>query len=133
MGTRYVIAIDPGVTIGLALLSQHDGSIIETAAIDTKGEWRISLRSWLVSYDDEAEVVCEAGPSFGRHNDDILRRVEELVLNYANEVRWLTPSRWKGHPKAKLTRAETTGRTKHEHDAAGMGRVWIHLHKGEDR
>lgn len=121
---RYVLAIDPGVTIGIAMIDGR--TIIETAAIDTRSEdWETSLRAWLMSYGDDAEIVCEAGPSMGRHHDDILRRIETFVIRYANQIHWLTPSRWKGHPASRLTRSERKQlKTPHERDAVGMARVW---------
>lgn len=122
----YVLAIDPGVTIGLSLLKRGDGSIIETGTIDTSSaNWRNELIAWLVAYDDEVAIVAEAGPSFGRHNRAVLEAIEQLIVQHGQSVHWLTPSRWKGHPAARMSRDERRSRSQHERDATGMGRVWI--------
>lgn len=124
----YVLSIDPGVKIGVALVSVHKGRIIDHGVIDTsegEAEWSTLLHAWFLSYADDAEVIAEKGPSFGRHNRAILEAIEAKILGWRDDVEWILPASWKKHPSSHVTQAERQRMTQHEADAAGMARYHI--------
>lgn len=128
------IAIDPGLTIGVAILDP-DGGIVDSFTIDANDSKRCRLVLRALCADgvcDRASFVVEKGPQFGRHNDALLTNIEDILTASIPGafLTWLAPGNWKHHPAARLTADEREGRTVHERDAIGMGRVHQTRNKG---
>lgn len=118
----YLLAIDPGVETGVALLTE-DGLIIWT--VTAEGPDYPELTSALKTYAD-AETVMEDAPDT-RHHQDTFKRVKSLVEADGRAVAFVRPSQWKSHPAARVTEEFET---KHEGEAVGIGR-W-HLSQRRD-
>ena len=128
------IAIDPGLTVGVAILDP-DGGIIDTFTIDANDSKRCRLVLRALCREgtlDRASFVVEKGPQFGRHNDALLSSIEDIIIASVPGafLTWIAPGNWKHHPAATLTADERKGRTVHERDAIGMGRVHQTRNKG---
>lgn len=65
-------------------------------------------------------VVCERGP-VNRLQADTCADVEAIVNEEADQVLWVRPSEWKGHPSTRDTPKDLPI---HERDAAGIG-LWF--------
>jgi len=122
-GTR-VLAIDPGVKTGIALLV--DGRVAATSIACAPWD---GLRN-AIRLMDATDVVCESGPVFSRHHRAVLEEVERVVREEAEDVQWVQPAQWKNTP---ASRGENpTGISVHEKDACAIARWYYHA-KGATR
>ncbi len=121
-GEHRILAIDPGVTTGIAFAL--NGKVVWTdTAIDPWDDLRNTLH---IHTARGATVVCERGPTFERHHRDVLEQVERIVLEEAENVHWVVPGQWKGTPPS---RGAAIKGTQHEKDAAGLAR-WFYNTQG---
>lgn len=111
-----ILAIDPGVTTGVALVSPL-GDVVRSETLQTS-DLHI-LRAMLREHPDAA-VLIEQGPQFERHNRPSIELVERVVEEDGREdVAWISPSQWKNSP----TNKRAVGvRSKHVKDAVRMAR-----------
>lgn len=116
-----VISWDPGLTTGVAVIDRT-GMVLFTAAyemVDNKTIVALKRRY------PGANACIEDSPDHNRMHRGITDRVErELRRHYPHAV-WIKPATWKGHPASHVDLPK--GTTKHEKDAAGMGRVAIKI------
>ena len=110
----YLLAIDPGVETGVALLGE-DGSIIWT--VTAEGPDYPELTSALGHYPD-ARLAMEDSPDT-RHHQETFVRVKTLVEADGRPVAYVRPSQWKNHPAARVPEDLES---KHEREAVGIGR-----------
>lgn len=80
------------------------------------------VRDTLAHLSPGDEVVCEQGPSI-RRQADTCEPVESLVRELAETVHWVRPTSWKPSPLSTVPAG--TLRTRHERDAARMGRWFL--------
>lgn len=112
----YVLAVDPGVSTGVVLLTESSIAW----AVTCTSPWD-ELKSALVTY-ASIPVVCERAPTVHRHEADTYDRVTGMVDGHP-DVTYLTPSQWKGHPSSRLAAEDLSSlKTKHEKEAASLGR-----------
>jgi hypothetical protein len=115
---QRIIAFDPGVTTGVAVLDSK-GNIINTMAVNERlvvGNAKRLRRKY-----HDVKVVIEQGPLW-RSDSQLTRTVEGELRNIFPDAVLIPPNRWKGHPAAKCTeRMNTT----HERDAVRLGRWFL--------
>lgn len=117
----YVLAIDPGVSTGIVLLSAHSVAWAVTCQAPYA-----ELRGALRGYPD-APRVCEKAPTVHRHEAETYDEVTSLL---DGDVTYLTPSQWKGHPSSRLSADDLEElQTKHEKEAAGLGRRFLAMRR----
>lgn len=121
----YVLAIDPGVSTGVVLLS----TCRVAWAITSDGQYE-ALRGALRTYPGVPRV-CEAAPSVHRHEAETYDHVVSLI---DGDVTFLTPSQWKGHPSSRLSAVDLKKlKTKHEKEAAGLGRRFLSMRRPDEQ
>ncbi len=113
-----VLAIDPGVTTGVALLNQAGEVIL---ANELRGD--PSTVAKVLAEIPAEDVVIEQGPiGYGRSSaylEELDFRLKEVFPN----ATWLRPVEWKGTPRAQTPVNE---KSVHVKDAVRMGREHIH-------
>lgn len=123
----YVLAVDPGVHTGVALLTADDVVWAETFMAPYE-----DLGSTL-SYYSGTPCVCEEAPTVHKHEADTYDRVTSIVKEHP-DVTFLSPSQWKGHPSTRLSASDKAAcRTKHEREAACLGRRFLAMRRSDDR
>lgn len=132
-GKHVIFAVDPGRTIGLAVV-RVTGEIVDAGVVSVEEyNWREQMITMVSARPRETMVLAEQGPSFGRHNDSLMKSIEFLISEHSRDVQWMTPATWKGHPAARLSADDKQLlTTKHERDAVGMARVWLSRQDYED-
>jgi predicted RNase H-like nuclease (RuvC/YqgF family) len=113
-----VIAFDPGVTTGVAVVDGN-GNIRYTAALDER--LVKSKAKQLRHKHKNALVIIEVGPIW-RNDNPLTRTVESEIFSIFPEAELVTPNLWKRHPAAKCTEKLTTT---HERDAVRLGRWFL--------
>lgn len=125
----YVLAIDPGNLTGVALVTEQDVVWAQTLPIPKHA---IDLLSTIKHY-YKTPCVCEEAPSLHAHEQHVYGQVLEIVRGHPN-VTFLTPSQWKGHPSTRLSASDkAVCRTKHEREAAGLGRRFLAMRRSNER
>lgn len=128
----YLLAIDPGVETGIALLS-GEGTIVWTL---TTRSPHSGLSNALNQYHD-ASVVIEEAPLRGHYKHAFLEVraiVEHNAANYERSLAWVLPSHWKGSPRSRLDpAAKAMCTTKHEREAVGLGRWYLSQRSRDDK
>lgn len=119
-GNTAILAIDPGVTTGVAYM--ENGVVLWTDV--SVAPWtllRLQVRRFR-----RGKVVAEKGPSFLRHHQEAINRVERILEEEAENVEWVLPAQWKNTPPVKA--ATFTGESQHEKDAEGIAHWfnWSH-------
>lgn len=120
------LAIDPGVTTGVALIDE-EGTVVDTWAIRDVA----SIEYVLVTVHDDypsTQVIAEAPPQYAGHYRSHTQDVEMVVKRHFPDVEWVPPGQWKGHPATRPT-SELRGLTQHEKDAVGLAR-WFRTNRG---
>lgn len=112
------IAFDPGITTGVAVISD-DGSIVETYAIQDVDRVNEKIDLLADSFPD-AESVAEEPPRHGGNYRPHTQEIEAGIKRRFPDTYWVIPGQWKGHPKARTS--DLSHCTQHEKDAAGIGR-----------
>jgi hypothetical protein len=111
-----LLAIDPGITTGVALL-EYDGSIIQTYEVTGEADDVVAC----VKQEACHAVVIEKGP-LSRANE-YLDQLDGLLRAAFPDATWLYPGEWKGTPRAL---AEVKGvLSHHARDAVRMGREYL--------
>lgn len=125
----YVLAVDPGLNTGVALLTESDIVWAQTLRVPEEcGALIAALRNYA-----DTPCVCEEAPSLHAHEGHTYKHVLEIVNRHQN-VTFLTPSQWKGHPSTRLSKADKeTCWTKHEREAAGLGRRFLAMRRSDER
>lgn len=121
-GVTRILAIDPGVTTGIAALV--DGEIAQVNECSSPFDM---LRNAIRITNPEV-VVCEQGPSFERHHRVVLEQVERIVQEEAENIVWVKPSQWKGTPPSQGPAIEGS---QHMKDAAALAR-WYYNTQGSN-
>lgn len=111
-----ILAIDPGVTTGIALVNPQ-GDFVRGYEVQPH-DLHI-VREMLRLYPDAA-VLIEKGPAFESHNRPYMEQVERIVEEDGREdISWVTPSQWKNSP---TNRREVPKGSKHMADCVRMAR-----------
>lgn len=125
----YILAVDPGVQTGMALLNPL-GEVVWTGVSEAPYE---GLKNALLHYrvakihpTHNAELAAEVAPST-RHYQDVHSQVSDCFAGC--EVHWIRPSEWKSHPFCKVPVSDYD--TKHEAEAIGIGRAYLLRRKRE--
>lgn len=119
------IAIDPGVTTGVAVFDDDDLLVRTFACRDPY----LELVQELTARHD-ATVILERPPTGKKHQPEATDRVIGLVTRYApSSPTLIAPAAWKSHPAGfrGRKRSEASQRTVHELDACGIGAYWIEV------
>lgn len=114
-----ILAFDPGVTTGIAVL-ENDGTVLETYAASLD-EAEIIIPNLANAHEDPS-VVIEAPPAMGGNYRPITQRIEELLRRHFPDARWTNPGQWKGTPASRTPVEKKL--TQHEKDAVHLGR-WL--------
>lgn len=120
-----ILAFDPGVTTGVALLT-GEGEVLFTAAVN-----KDQLKELLYLFDcaDEGGYICdvviECGPLHS--NSPTSQSIEAFLLVRYSSCVLVSPSQWKQHPQARSPRKFAT---QHEKDAVALGR-WYQVTRRE--
>jgi hypothetical protein len=115
-----ILAFDPGVTTGVAVL-EEDGSIIKTYAFSDPDKVERFAQRAKVEYPN-SDVVIEAPPQWAGNFRPLIQQVEEKLRSIFPDACWVNPGQWKGHPTADLSTLSGLGYTQHEKDTVGLGR-----------
>jgi hypothetical protein len=116
-GHNLVLAFDPGVTTGFAIVSPK--KIVRSEAIDAGLVLRFARR--MKRKYKFATVVIEVGPLW-RNDSPLTRNVEMGLKELFPTAALVPPNRWKSHPAA--TCPETV-KTQHERDAVRLARWFM--------
>jgi hypothetical protein len=112
-----LLAIDPGITTGVALLD-HDGSVIESYEVN--GDEAKAMVD-LIAKEVHQAVVIERGPA-SRSNPFLDELDGWLRASFPDAV-WMYPGEWKGTPRSQQ---EVNGvPSHHAKDAVRMGREFL--------
>lgn len=114
-----ILAIDPGVTTGIALLSET-GDVIQSCEADLDNLRQI-LRDMMCIYRPTVVVVDKIFPSPAGKLSRLLRRVESIVELECGRVEWISSGTWKPMTKCKLQFRQFSSR--HVQDAVKLG-LW---------
>lgn len=122
-----VIAIDPGITTGVAVLDD-DGDVSYTYTLRGSAEDVVSnlLVEASTIFDAPVtgeDIVIEQGPSVRQipYLDDLDARLR-IAFPCAT---WMRPTEWKDYPGAKDPLGSYVAVSQHARDAARMGRVYL--------
>jgi predicted RNase H-like nuclease (RuvC/YqgF family) len=113
-----VIAFDPGVTTGIAIVNARN-KVLYTAAINERMVTFAAKR--LRRKFKEAPVAIETGPLW-RTNSNLTRNIEQELREVFPSATLVRPSQWKRHPAAKCSEKLVTT---HERDAVRLARWFI--------
>lgn len=113
-----LLAIDPGHTTGVALLTDA-GDIVLAHDIADPDNAIETLRG--MHTDVDGTVIEEGPPS---RQDALLDDLDAHLRSFFPWATWMRPSDWKGTPRARLPLPD--GMPPHARDAARMGREHLH-------
>lgn len=131
---QTVVAVDPGVTTGVAVLRSFKGQTrVERTFVSRYPHEGLGEQLLNVNAD---YIVAERGPSRRRQPEACLIVEQILYELFPDRVEWVRPAEWKGHPRSALPPG-VYPRTLHERDACGMGlfalwRAWVSSLKAPD-
>jgi predicted RNase H-like nuclease (RuvC/YqgF family) len=115
-----VISFDPGVSTGVAVIDLLDGSLLYSSVVQGDPE---RIEEEITHLKDEfphAQVVAEKPPVLAGNYRQHIQQIEERIRASFENVEWVRPSQWKGHPASRV--ADLTGKTQHEKDAVALAR-----------
>lgn len=118
--SQVTIAVDPGASTGVAIF-RHSHLVVSFTTLPPYNELWTTLRRFGTEAGTKVSVVCERAPAQHRHNPESVSLQAQLELA---ECHLVSPSEWKGHPKARIREGDHPA-TKHEREAIGLGRYWI--------
>jgi len=112
-----LLAIDPGITTGVALLD-YDGTVIESYEVNGDEAYAIVA---LIAEEVSNEVVIERGPA--ARSNVFLDELDGWLRAVYPDAHWMTPGEWKGTPRSMQ---EVNGvPSHHARDAVRMGREFL--------
>jgi hypothetical protein len=114
-----LLAIDPGITTGVALLD-HDGSIIES--YEVKGDEAYAIVA-LIADETYHDVVIEQGPA--SRDNRFMDELDGWLRAVFPDAHWLLPGEWKGTPRA-MQKVDGV-LSHHAKDAVRMGREYLYI------
>lgn len=112
-----LLAIDPGITTGVALLD-YDGSVIESYEVNGDEAYAIVA---LIAEETSNEVVIERGPA--ARSNTFLDELDGWLRAVYPDARWMYPGEWKGTPRAMQDVSGVLSH--HAKDAVRMGREYL--------
>jgi len=119
----FVLAIDPGETVGIALakVSKKDMSI-QAITSQPWEQFAVELTSVLIQF--RPFVIVERSPQpFGDSKQTIrVQQTIEMATEYADRVWVISPGDWK--PVAERRKWKSKGNNQHERDAMNMVRFY---------
>lgn len=119
-----IIAIDPGLTTGLAVAV--DGKIVETADLDAHDVPRLLAQVHDRYFRQAPVVYVEEGPAVESNARAVIEAIErEIASTFAYmRIEKVLPATWKPHPRSKDVTTQTF--SAHQKDAVGIASyaVW---------
>ncbi len=119
---KYLVAIDPGSSTGIAVFIGDTLQSVNTTQAP-HDELRVLLRDLKFRHAHDVVVVCEQGP-VNRLQADTCAAVEQIVEQEANTIEWVRASQWKGTPTGTTEHSDVVT-NRHERDAVCIGRWFL--------
>lgn len=112
-----LLAIDPGITTGVALLD-YDGTVL--SSYEVAGDEASAVVA-IICQETAQEVVIERGP-LSRANQ-FLDELDGVLRLTFPDATWMYPGEWKGTPRSQ--QAVNGVLSHHARDAVRMGREFL--------
>lgn len=111
-----MLAIDPGMTTGVAVLNSQGEVILAT---ELYGDTDLVVRT-LASVQSDDQVIEQGPPN---RNNAYLDDLDGRLRQQYPDATWMRPSDWKSTPRAESPVADSSI---HVRDAVRMGREHLH-------